>query len=231
MLLNPEITLFAVLAGSGGLVSDNKQIKVLIVDDHSGVRDGIKKLLKTAKDMAVVGEAENGMEAIELADTKNPDIILLDVQLPDIRGDDVLLIIHKARPLMKVLVVSSFHDREYVQSMLDRGANGYLTKDEAPLMLVEAIRSIIQGTREWLSPMALKSDGLNSIENQMLTEREIDILEQLLLDRTDYEIASILGLDKMMVEKYLKLLMKKFEAESLTALKRITRRRLPHDRS
>jgi DNA-binding CsgD family transcriptional regulator len=65
----------------------------------------------------------------------------------------------------------------------------------------------------------------------MLTEREIDILEQLLLDRTDYEIASILGLDKMMVEKYLKLLMKKFEAESLTALKRITRRRLPHDRS
>ena len=207
--------------------SDNNQIKVLIVDDHAGVRAGIRNLLKVAKDMTIVGEARNGTEAIELAGTKKPDIVLLDVQLPDIRGDAVLLNIHKTQPMMKVLVVSSFSDREYVQSMLDCGATGYLTKDEAPGMLLEAIRNIIQGTKEWISPMAIKSDGRGSIEDQILTKRETDILGQLLLGRTDYEIASTLGLEKKLVEKYIQLLMKKFEAETLTALKRIARRLLP----
>jgi DNA-binding NarL/FixJ family response regulator len=202
----------------------SEPIKVLIVDDHAGVRAGIRNLLKLAEDITIIGEAENGRQAIELADIKKPDIILLDVQLPDIRGDAVLRSIHKTQPAMKVLVVSSFNDREYVQAMLDCGANGYITKDEAPRMLLEAIHSIVQGRDGWISPLAIKSDGLGSLEKQILTKRETDILEQLMLDRAEYEIADRLGLDEKLLEKYLKLLMKKFEADSLTALKRIARR-------
>src|SRR5688500_852985 len=79
-----------------------KQIRVLIVDDHSGVRRGIKNLLQAAKDMIVVGEGGNGAEAIELANTRNPDILLLDIELPDQRGDAVMRHIHNTQPGMKV---------------------------------------------------------------------------------------------------------------------------------
>jgi DNA-binding CsgD family transcriptional regulator len=94
-------------------------------------------------------------------------------------------------------------------------------------MLLEAIHSIVQGRDDWISPLAIKSDGVDSLEKQILTKRETDILEQLMLDRAEYEIADRLGLDEKLVEKYLKLLMKKFEAESLVALKRIARRIFP----
>ena len=120
-------------------------IRVLIVDDHSGVRTGIKNLLQSAKDMVIVGEGGNGAEAIELAAMKKPDILLLDIELPDQRGDAVMRHIHNTQPNMKVLAVSSYSDRDYILGMLENGASGYITKDEAPAMLVEAIRSIIKG--------------------------------------------------------------------------------------
>src|SRR5512133_3303585 len=85
----------------------DKQIKVLIVDDHSGVRAGIKNLLQAAQDMVVVGEGANGAQAIELAASKAPDIMLLDIELPDQRGDVVMRHIHKTQPNLKVLAVSS----------------------------------------------------------------------------------------------------------------------------
>jgi DNA-binding NarL/FixJ family response regulator len=201
-----------------------RQIKVLIVDDHSGVRNGIKNLLRTAQDMVVVGEGANGAEAIELVDTKEPDILLLDIELPDQRGDKVMRHIHKTRPEMKVLAVSSYSDRDYILGMLENGAAGYITKDEAPLMLLEAIRSIILKGKSWFSPRALKNSGIPSIEEQTLTKREVEILEQLLLDRSPEEIAASLNMSVDQVGKYLKLLMSKFETESLITLKHIAQR-------
>src|SRR5512138_2248419 len=121
-----------------------KQIKVLIVDDHPGVRVGIKRLLQTAEDMVVVGEGVNGAEAIELVATQTSDILLLDIELPDQRGDAVMRHIHNTYPDMKVLAVSSYSDRDYILGMLENGASGYITKDEAPMMLLDAIRSIIR---------------------------------------------------------------------------------------
>lgn len=203
-----------------------KPIKVLIVDDHPGVRTGIRNILRMAKDILVIGEAGNGVEAIELSSAKKPDLILLDVQLPDLRGDIVLLRIHKTQPEMKVLAVSSFNEQVYVQSMLDSGASGYVTKDEAPAMLVDAIRTIIYKSGEWISPRAIKSDGLRAIEEQILTNREIDILQQLLMEQSNSEIAAKVGMDEKLVGKYLNLLMRKFEAEDLNTLKHIVRRSL-----
>jgi len=205
-----------------------KQIKVVIVDDFPGVRAGIKNLLQSAKDIVVVGEGTNGKEALELAFTKNPDIMLLDVELPDLRGDIVTHRIHETQPNIKVLAVSSYSDREYIHGMLETGAVGYITKDEAPAMLLEAIRSIVYSGGNWLSPRAVKNTRLVPIEEQMLSKREIDILEQLVLDRSDKEIADFLDTDEKHVKSYLKLLMTKFEAESLNSLKAIAQRILSH---
>jgi DNA-binding NarL/FixJ family response regulator len=205
-----------------------KQIKVVIVDDFPGVRAGIKNLLQSAKDIVVVGEGTNGKEALELAFTKNPDIMLLDVELPDLRGDIVTHRIHETQPNIKVLAVSSYSDREYIHGMLETGAVGYITKDEAPAMLLEAIRSIVYSGGNWLSPRAVKNTRLVPIEEQMLSKREIDILGQLVLNRSDKEIADFLDTDEKHVKSYLKLLMTKFEAESLNSLKAIAQRILSH---
>lgn len=201
-----------------------KQIKVLIVDDHAGVRTGIKNLLQTAKDMVVVGEGVNGAEAIELVASRDPDILLLDIELPDQRGDKVMRRIHDINPDMKVLAVSSYSDRDYILGMLENGASGYITKDEAPMMLLDAIRSIIRNGKSWFSPRALKQSGIPSVEEQTLTKREVQILEQLVLDRSTQDIARYINMDVDQVERYLKLLMRKFEIESLASLKRIAER-------
>jgi DNA-binding NarL/FixJ family response regulator len=206
----------------------DKQIRVVIVDDYPGVRAGIKNLLQTAKDIVVVGEGASGAEAIELAQTKNPDIMLLDVELPDLRGDIITHRIHETQPEMKILAVSSYSDRQFINGMLAKGAAGYITKDEAPSMLLEAIRTIIRTGRNWLSPRAIKNTRLAPIEEQMLSKREVDILEQLVMDRSDNEIAGFLGTDEKHIKSYLRLLMKKFEAESLNSLKQIARRILSH---
>ncbi len=202
----------------------DQKIRVLIVDDHSGVRTGIKNLLQSAKDMVIVGEGGNGTEAIELAAMKKPDILLLDIELPDQRGDAVMRHIHNTQPEMKVLAVSSYSDRDYILGMLENGASGYITKDEAPMMLVEAIRSIILKGISWFSPRAVKNSGIPSVEEQTLTKREVEILEQLVLDRTSQEIASMLNMDVVQVDKYLKLLMRKFETDSMMSLKHIAKR-------
>ena len=202
----------------------DERIKVLIVDDHSGVRTGLKNLLRTASDMIVVGEGANGAEAIELVASLNPDILLLDIELPDQRGDKVMHRIHDTQPDMKVLAVSSYSDRDYILGMVENGASGYITKDEAPMMLLDAIRSIIREGRSWFSPRVLRQSGIPSVEEQTLTKREAEILEQLVMDRTPEDIAGFLNMTVDQVGKYLKLMMNKFETESVATLKHIAER-------
>lgn len=202
----------------------DERIKVLIVDDHSGVRTGIKNLLRTANDMIVVGEGTNGADAIELVASRDPDILLLDIELPDQRGDLVMRRIHDTQPDMKVLAVSSYSDRDYILGMLENGASGYITKDEAPVMLLDAIRSIIRTGRSWFSPRALRQSGIPSVEEQTLTKREAEILEHLVLDRSPEDIAGFLNMTVDQVGKYLKLMMSKFETESIATLKHIAQR-------
>jgi DNA-binding NarL/FixJ family response regulator len=202
----------------------NRQIKVLIIDDHPGSRDGIKNLLSAAKDIVVVGVGGSGAEAIEQVAVKNPDILLLDMELPDQRGDIVMQHIHEMQPDMKVLALSSYSDRDYILGMMQHGAAGYLTKDEAPTMLIDAIRNIIERGGNWFSPQAVKNSNSTSLEQQALTKREVQILQQLTLDRSVDEIAAAVGISKKQVEKYLTLLMKKFETEALDSVKQIARR-------
>ena len=196
-------------------------IRVCVVDDHSGVRAGIIRLLKGAKNILVVGEAANGAEAIALARSKKPDLLLLDVELPDLRGDVVMRMIRENRPEIKVLSVSSYSDREHVRAMVENTVDGYITKDEAPTMLLEAISSIAAG-QKWVSPKASRSTRQIRITEQNLTEKERTILEQILLDRSEKEIAASLGLKEQQVARHVQFLMKKFDVESVAALKQVS---------
>src|SRR5512140_1194638 len=121
----------------------SRKIRVLIVDDHAGVRAGIRSLLLAAADMIVIEEGTNGHEATTLTHSHRPDIVLLAIEMPGLRGDMVARWIHDTLPAIKVLAVTSYNDTEYVKSMLENGVAGYITKDQAPAILLEAIRSII----------------------------------------------------------------------------------------
>lgn len=212
--------------GNRIMMSDEK-IRVVIIDDHPGVRAGIKNLLRRAQDITVVGEGGDGMKAIELATSKKPDVLLLDVELPVVGGDIAMRRIHDTEPEVRVLVVSTYNDRTYVQSMLANGAAGYITKDEAPAMLLEAIHRILQDKELWMSPRALEASDTAALEDQTLTEREIEILRHLLHNRSQAEIAEALHMDEHQVDSYLQVLMNKFEADSLDMLRAVARRILP----
>jgi DNA-binding NarL/FixJ family response regulator len=201
-----------------GTLMINEHIDLVIVDDHPGVRKGIINLLKAADDIVVVGEAANGKQAIKLAASKNPHIILLDVELPDMRGDVVLQHIHAELPKIKVLAISAYSDRQYVLGMMDSGASGYLTKEVIPAMLVKAIRSIVYEDMVWVGPRVIKD---NSKFETTLTQKEVAIMKQLLTNKSESAVASELGMDENQVRKYLELLMLKYEVKSLVALRQI----------
>jgi DNA-binding NarL/FixJ family response regulator len=197
---------------------DNEQIDLVIVDDHPGVRKGIINLLKAAEDIVVVGEAANGKQAIKLAAAKNPDIILLDVELPDMRGDLVLQRIRSQSPDIKVLAISAYSDRQYVLGMMNSGASGYLTKEVIPAMLVKAIRSIVNDGMVWIGPRVIKD---NSILETTLTQKEVQIMKQVLVNTSQSKVAAHLDMDEKVLEKYLTLLMEKYQVESLPALRQV----------
>ncbi|MGE5250918.1 MAG: response regulator [Bacteroidota bacterium] len=199
-------------------------IKVLIVDDHPMVRAAIRNLLSTASDILVVEEGENGRQAIELATQAQPDLVLLDIELPDLRGDAVARCLRDTQPGIKVLAVTSYSDREYLISMLENGAAGYITKDEAPARLLEAIRSIVYAGRSWFSPLVTRDRRLSPPEEQTLTEQEVRVLRQLLLGKSEKEIGEALGLEEERVAKFLRLLMIKFNVETTASLSLIAER-------
>ncbi len=196
----------------------SEHIDLIIVDDHPGVRKGIINLLKAADDIVVVGEAANGKQAIKLAASKKPHIVLLDVELPDMRGDVVLQHILTDLPNIKVLAISAYSDRQYILGMMDRGASGYLTKEVIPAMLVKAIRSIVYEGMVWIGPRVIKD---NAKFETTLTQKEVHIMKQLLVDPSERAMASELGMSQKQVSKYLELLKMKYDVDSLTALRQI----------
>ncbi len=185
-------------------------IKVGIVDDHPGVRTGIRNLLASSKDIVVVGEGENGADAIQLVEQKKPDILLLDVELPVFRGDIVMQRLKDSGQNVKVLAISSYNDPIYVQGMLENGASGYITKEEAPRYLIDAIRSIIVDHILWISPFVVKELSSVKLDTIDLTGRELDILRHIVLGNSDDEIRQELKLGESEIKRYLRFLMKKF---------------------
>jgi DNA-binding NarL/FixJ family response regulator len=131
--------------------NDHDLIRVVLADDHSGVRSGIRHLLEREPDISVIGETTDGIEALELAELLVPDILLLDVEMPGMTGIEVAKQLKAQDSNVRILALSSYDQREYIQAMLQNGASGYLVKDEAPDLLVEAVLGVSRGETGWFS--------------------------------------------------------------------------------
>jgi len=129
-------------------------IRVILADDHPVMRMGIRNLLSRSPDINVIAEAGNGIEALKLVDELNPDVLVLDMEMPVMDGVEVARRLRTAHSPVKVLVLSAYNDRQYILSVLEQGAAGYLTKDEAPDTIVEAVRSVAREEKGWISRKA-----------------------------------------------------------------------------
>jgi two-component system response regulator DegU len=128
-----------------------RRTRVILADDHPGFRAAIRRLLEKAGDIEVVAEAENGAQAMEMANQYGPDILLLDLEMPDLHGAEVASKLNESGSTVRVLALSGLKDRQVILGMCEIGAKGYLVKDEAPELLLEAIRCVAHGDECWLS--------------------------------------------------------------------------------
>ena len=185
-----------------------KKIKVLVVDDHTIVRDGICALLALVGDMEVVGEAGNGSEALKMIKALEPDVVLMDIAMPIMGGLEATRRIRKEFPRTRVIALTQHDDKEFVFPVIEAGASGFISKVAASFELASGIRSVCRGD-SYLSPTVAKvlvenyqhrgSRGSHDPYNQ-LTERERDVLQLVAEGHTTQEIADLLVVSPKTVE-------------------------------
>lgn len=187
------------------------QIRILLVDDHRLVREGIKMILERENDIVVVGEAEDGRQAMARLREVTPDVILMDLSMPNLNGFEAIFQIRRKRPQAKILVLTVHTNEEYVYKSLKAGALGYLVKDSAASELVGAVRAVAGG-RPYLSPAISKGvvDRITSPEDMLtegspyesLTPREREILQLIGEGKNYQEIADTLNVSYKTVENH-----------------------------
>lgn len=182
-------------------------IRILVADDHPVVRDGIRLLLEKAGNVEIVGEAANGADALDLAGSAAPDVVLLDMELPDIEGTQVARQIQQHHPEIKVLALSAYSDPFYIKGVLESGAAGYLMKDEAPELILEAVQGVARGEKGWVS-RRISAQMASWVqtgrpEEARLTPREEEVLRLVVAGKTNQAIAAELMISEKTVEKYL----------------------------
>ena len=197
-------------------------IRVLIADDHHVVRRGLLFFLKTQKDIEVVGEAKNGAEAVELVRDLQPDIVLMDLVMPEMDGIQATKRIKSEWPKVAVLMLTSFSDKDHVLPALEAGASGYQLKDIEPDDLVESIRQIMRGEHT-IHPEATSQleQGLRDEENMPhiqnpLTPREQDVLAELTKGKSNREIASSLFVTEKTVKTHISNIFTKLQVQDRT---------------
>jgi len=193
-------------------------IQVLLVDDHPVVRSGICGLLDVADDIEVIAEASNGEEALQLVEQTHPDVLLLDMVLPDIQGTQLAQQIIQLYPEVKILVLSAYDDPVYIRELLELGAAGYLMKEEAPEVIVEAVRGVARGQQGWVS-RRISAQILTWMQTGQsgemgLTPRELEVLRLIVQGKTNQAIALDLGISEKTVEKYIGALFTKLNVTS-----------------
>ncbi len=193
-------------------------IRVVLADDHPVVRTGIKNLLTRSDDIEVVGEASSGDEALQLVESLNPDVLLLDMEMPGIKGIEVAQRIHNGGDSVKILVLSAYDDKHYIQELLENGAAGYLTKEEAPDTIVDAIRGVSQGEQGWVSRRVAAQMSVwmrdDTPDSSRLTKRETEVLKLVVEGKTNQGIGLALGISEKTVEKYLEAVFSKLGVSS-----------------
>jgi DNA-binding NarL/FixJ family response regulator len=203
---------------------------VLIADDHAVVREGIRHVLSSEDGFAVVGEAADGEQAVALAESLQPDVLVLDLSLPKLSGLEAAAQIRARVPGTSILVLS-IHDREeYVLESVRAGAHGYLRKDSSPAELRGAIRALFDGGSFFSAPVARTlSTALHNERDKQersarlaaLTARERDVLIEIARGRTNKEVASRFGISVRTVESHRETLMRKLGVRGVASLTRL----------
>ena len=189
-------------------------MRILVVDDHGLMRDGLRALLAREPDLEVAGDAADGHEAVALAASLRPDVVLMDVCMPGLDGVEATRRIVEARPATRVLGLSMHADRTYVHGMFAAGATGYVLKSAAPKELFEAIRAV-HAARRYVSPgIAGAPDG----PRPALAARELEVLRLLADGKSSKEVAAELGLAVSTVETYRRQIMAKLDLHSVAEL-------------
>ena len=206
-----------------------KKISVLLVDDHTVVRQGLRALLSQEEDIEVIGEAENGRQAVQMASKTAPDVVVMDVVMPLMNGLEGTRQMMKYVPSTKVLVLSSYGDDDYVQRLTEVGASGYLTKQTAGDDLLLAIREVQRGNA-FFSPSIAKrlrdrcrqafADGQPLKRNVDLTSRESEVLQLIAEGMPNKQIAGELGISIKTVEKHRQQVMNKLNIHDVAGLTR-----------
>jgi len=210
------------------------RIRVLLVDDHTIVRQGLRCILATDEDIEVVGEAGDGRSAVELAERLQPDVVVMDLTLPELNGIEATRRIFKQEKDTKVLILTMHTDRMFVRQSLKAGARGYLVKDAEDMDLVKAVKVVGRGGSFFnaeVSRMLLNDylgdqipgDGDDDLTR--LTGREREILQLIAEGRTSGEIATTLSLALNTVETHRKQIMKKLDLHKTAELVRFALRK------
>jgi len=206
-----------------------RKISILLVDDHTVVRQGLRALLSAEEDIDVVGEAENGRLAVMLARKTNPDVVVMDVAMPLLNGLEATRQILKMLPSTKVLVLTSYGDDECVSQLMDAGASGYLIKQTAANDLIRAIREVQRGNA-FFSPTIAKrlrdqcreafTTGQSPRKSGELTTREAEVLQLIAEGFSNKQIAAELNISIKTVEKHRQQVMNKLNIHDVAGLTR-----------
>lgn len=198
-------------------MSLSTQIRLALVDDHSLVRDGIRALLSVIPTVTVVGEAENGATAIEMVEQSKPDLLLVDINLPDINGLDLTRKLRDRYPSLKVLVLSMHDSKEYVSESLRSGASGYVLKNSPSREIVAAIEAIANGGTFYSAEIAQKLLLDDGTSNE-LTPRESQVLYKMAQGLNNKEMARELNISVRTVETHRLSIRRKLNIDKPAAL-------------
>lgn len=208
----------------------NNTIRVVLADDHVFVRDGIKSLLENEANIEVVGEATDGLEALRMVETTHPDLLILDIRMPNLTGIEVVEKLRSENNLVKIVMLSMHESEEYVLKSIKAGADGYLLKGSSKEEFLKAVHTIANGGKYFsgdissiligqLSNPAAAMETKQSLDEElMITKREKEILKLLLSGKGNKEIAEALEISKRTAEVHRFNLMKKLKVKNLMEL-------------
>jgi DNA-binding NarL/FixJ family response regulator len=192
----------------------DSRIRVLVVDDHPVLRDGIAAIVGGQPDMTIAGEAANGMEAIERYSALRPDVTLMDLQMPGMEGTDAIRLIRKEFPRARIVVLSTYAGDVEVQRALEAGASGYLLKSGPRAELLDAIRAVHAGRR--CIPPAIAVEIAEHLGDDTLTERELEVLQKVAAGRSNKIAADELRISEETVKTHIKKILAKLAASDRT---------------
>ena len=200
-------------------------IKLLLVDDHEVVRDGLASMLGREEDFTVVGEAKNGLEAVEQAKWLKPDVILMDLRMPELNGVEAMRRIRAEDPAVKFLVLTTYDTAEYIFDAIEAGAKGYLLKDASRDELFQAVRGVYRGDSQVEPGVASKVlDRLAQLSRQTgrgsdpqsLSEREMEVLRMMASGAANKQIAAGLSISESTVKTHVTNIFQKLEVNHRT---------------